>query len=147
MRQENVLITNMNQLPAVHMQEHEPYELFRHQAMGGSGNGCLVAFYEIPPQKSNYPYHYHANATEVFYIISGCGMLKTPEGDKPIQAGDVVVCPPMEKGAHKITNTSQTETLTYLDVDTASNADVAFYPDSGKVGVLAYGHYAAWFKK
>ena len=147
MRQESILITSLNRLPAAHKQEHEPYEYFKHLAMGGGGNGCSAAFYEIPPKKSNYPYHYHTNTTEIFYIISGCGTLKTPEGDKPVQAGDLVICPPYEKGAHKITNASETEMLTYLDVDTASDSDIAFYPDSGKVGVLAQGHYAAWFKK
>jgi uncharacterized cupin superfamily protein len=144
---ESILITSMVQIPAAHRQEHEPYEYFKHLAMGGSGNGCVVAFYEIPPQKSNYPYHYHTNTTEVFYIISGHGTLKTPEGEKPIQAGDVVICPPYEKGAHKITNASVTEMLTFLDVDTASDTDIAFYPDSNKVGVLAHGHYHAFFKK
>lgn len=147
MRQESILITSLNRLPAAHKQEHEPYEYFKHVAMSGGGNGCTAAFYEIPPKKSNYPYHYHTNTTEVFYIISGYGTLKTPKGDKPVGAGDLVVCPPYEKGAHKLTNASETETLTYLDVDTASDTDIAFYPDSGKVGVLAHGHYAAFFKK
>ena len=147
MRQENILITSLDQLPGAHRQEHEPFEYFKHIVMGGSGNACQVAFYELPPQKANYPYHYHTNVTEVFYIIRGCGTLKTPEGDRPLQAGDVVICPPYEKGAHKITNTSETETLVYLDVDTASDTDIAFYPDSGKVGVLAHGHYSAFFKK
>ncbi len=147
MRQENILVTNIHQLPAAHRQEHEPYEYFKHLAIGGSENGCVVAFYDIPPQKSNYPYHYHTNTTEVFYIISGHGTLKTPEGDRIIQAGDVVICPPYEKGAHKITNASETEMLTYLDVDTSSGTDIAFYPDSGKVGVLAHGHYSAFFKR
>ena len=147
MHQENILITSINQLPGTHRQDHAPYEYFKHIVMGGGGNGCAVAFYEIPPQKASYPYHYHTNVTEVFYIIRGCGTLKTPDGEKAIKAGDVIVCPPYEKGAHKITNTSETDTLVYLDVDTASSTDIAFYPDSGKVGVLAHGHYTGFYKK
>lgn len=147
MRQENILITNMDSLPASHRQEHAPYEYFKHLVMGGDGNGCCAAFYRLPPGKANYPYHYHTNITEIFYIISGCGTLKTPEGDRAVKAGDVIVCPPYDKGAHKLTNTSDAEALVYLDVDTASDTDIAFYPDSGKVGVLAHGHYMAFFKK
>ena len=147
MRQEDILITSIDKLQGTHRHEHEPYDYIKRLVMGGGGNSCQVAFYEIPPHKANYPYHYHTNATEVFYIISGSGTLKTPEGDKPLRAGDVVVCPPYEKGAHKVTNTSETETLVYLDVDTASDTDIAFYPDSGKVGVLAQGHYISFFQK
>ena len=40
-----------------------------------------------------------------------------------------------EKGAHKLTNSSVTEKLVYLDVDVLHNIDVALYPDSGKIGV------------
>ncbi len=147
MRQESILITSLDKVPCTHRQDHEPYEYFKHLVLGGGGNGCTVAFYEIPPHKANYPYHYHTGVTEVFYIIRGCGVLKTPDGDRAIQAGDVVICPPYEKGAHKIVNTSDTEVLLYLDVDTSSDTDIAFYPDSGKVGVLAQGHYTAFFRK
>ncbi len=147
MYQKSILITSLDQLPGAHKQEHEPFEYFKHLIMGGNQNACQVALYEIPPQKTNYPYHYHTNVMEVFYIIRGCGTLKTPDGDKPLQAGDVVICPPYEKGAHNITNTSETETLVYLDVDTASSTDVVFYPDSGKVGVLVQDHYRAFFRK
>ncbi len=74
-------------------------------------------------------------------------MLRTPDGGKEIRAGDVVVCPPHEKGAHKITNTSRMETLTCLDVGTACEADVCFYPDSGKLAAHSLGHYIGFFKK
>ena len=133
--------------PDKHRQDHVPYEYFKQVVMGGKDNACQVAFYKIPPKKSNYPYHYHTNVTEVFYIISGTGVLKTLDGERAIKAGDAVVCPPYEKGAHKITNTSETELLVYLDVATVNDTDIAFYPDSNKVGVLAHGHYAAFFRK
>ena len=43
--------------------------------------------------------------------------------------------PANEKGAHKLTNSSDTEKLVYLDVDVVHDLDVAVYPDSGKIGV------------
>jgi uncharacterized cupin superfamily protein len=72
---------------------------------------------------------------ESFYIISGKGVLKTPLGDRSVSAGDFLFFPANEKGAHKLTNTSKTESLIYLDFDTYHDIDVAFYPDSGKIGV------------
>jgi len=96
---------------------------------------CIVCFYEIPPGKSNYPYHYHLDQEEVFYIINGEGILKTPDGEKRVSAGDLVFFPAGESGAHKLTNASETETLRYIDFDTIAEMDVAVYPDSGKVGI------------
>lgn len=43
--------------------------------------------------------------------------------------------PANRSGAHKLTNASKTEKLVYIDFDTANDIDVAFYPDSGKMGV------------
>src|SRR5690606_31385298 len=100
---------------------------------------CKISLYEIPPQKAAYPYHYHTKNEEAFYILQGSGLLKTPEGERPVAAGDLIFFPANEKGAHKLTNTSETEMLIYLDFDTHNDLDVAFYPDSGKIGVWGQG--------
>ena len=94
-------------------------------------NGKLyVTFYALMPGKTNFPYHFHSGMEEVFYIISGTGTLKTPDGDKTVTEGDVIVFPANANGAHQLTNTSD-EALVYLDVDTASSPEVVFYPDKG----------------
>jgi uncharacterized cupin superfamily protein len=92
-----------------------------------------VSFYTLQPGKANYPYHYHMGSEEVFYIISGKGTLKTPDGEKAVSEGDVIVCPANENGAHMIINTSDTP-LMFLDVDTVSldSAEVVAYPDTEK---------------
>jgi uncharacterized cupin superfamily protein len=36
--------------------------------------------------------------------------------------------------------------LTYLDCDTISNADVVFYPDSNKTGVIVNGQPSRFYK-
>ncbi|NLD26583.1 MAG: hypothetical protein GX661_04400 [Acholeplasmataceae bacterium] len=43
--------------------------------------------------------------------------------------------PANEQGTHKLINSSETEIPVYLDFDTQNDIDVAFYPDSGKVGI------------
>ena len=62
------------------------------------------------------------------YVISGSGILETFDAKYLIAAGDIMVCPVGNAGAHKITNTSETEDLIYLDVDTNNTPDIAFYP-------------------
>jgi uncharacterized cupin superfamily protein len=132
-----IIITNKNLIVPVRKNEHESYEYNKYEVTDGrEERQCHVAIYEIPPQKSSYPYHYHLKNEEVFYIISGKGILETPNGNKEISVGDIIICPPSEKGAHKIINSSEDEMLVYLDCDTVNYPDVAYYPKSDKVGII-----------
>ncbi len=127
---------NVAELPTKHKNKHEGYEHIRRDFIRwGEAEKTGVSIYEIPPKQSAYPYHYHHKNEEVFYIISGEGLLKTPEGERTVKAGDLLFFPANEKGAHKLTNASDTENLIYLDVDVVHDLDVAVYPDSGKIGV------------
>ena len=144
-----IIISNLSKSKATHKNEHPSYEYIKHEVTDSrekyeimspnEGYQMVVAFYTIPPGKSNYPYHYHTTNEETFYIISGCGVIETTEGIHPITTGDVIICPVGKNGAHKITNTSESESLIYLDVDTNNTPDIAFYPHSNKVGIRASG--------
>lgn len=101
----------------------------------GYAEHCMVSIYEIPPLKSAYPFHYHLKNEEVFYIIRGEGLLKTPDDEKKVNAGDLLYFPANPDGAHKLTNTSATEKLVYIDFDVTHDLDVAVYPDSNKIGI------------
>lgn len=148
MNNSEIKITNKNLIIPNHKAEHEPYEYTKYEVTKESeDNHCHVSIYEIPPQKANYPYHYHLNNEEVFYIISGNGILETPSGNKTISAGDIIVCPPSEKAAHKLINSSETELLVYLDFDTVNSPDVVHYPNSNKVGVIVNGIPNTFYKE
>jgi uncharacterized cupin superfamily protein len=137
---DNIIIASKSSITPSHQNEHAPYEYFKYNvATADMGNQCTVAFFELPPGKSNYPYHYHTASEEIFYIISGTGLFRTPEGERTVSSGDVIVFPPNKKGAHKLSNPSDTETLCYLDVDTNRIPEVVFYPDSDKLGVKTGG--------
>lgn len=115
---------------------HEGYEYARRNFIPvGGAKQCAVAVYEIPPGKAGFPYHYHTKNEEVFYILSGSGTLKTPDGERAVGAGEMLYFPANERGAHKLTNASGVEPLVYIDFDTHNELEVAFYPDSGKVGI------------
>ena len=131
-----IKIARIEDLPAQHEGRHKSYEFIRRQFVRrGEGESTLVGIYEIPPGKAAYPYHYHLKDEETFYILSGEGLLKTPDGERPVHAGELLFFPSGSAGAHKLTNTSSTEKLVYIDFDVIHDLDVAIYPDSGKIGV------------
>lgn len=128
------------ELDTKHRNEHTDYCYDKKPFISfGEAKQTLVSVYEIPPLKSAYPYHYHHKNEETFYIISGKGLLKTPDGDKEVQAGDLLFFPANSSGAHKLTNTSTTEKLSYIDFDVVHEVDVSVYPDSGKIGIWGKG--------
>jgi len=129
---------NPESLPKKHKHAHPNFEFIRRDLLPRGMARCVVALYEIPPGKAAYPYHYHAQNEECFYILSGAGTLRTPEGERPVAAGEFLFFPAGAIGAHKLTNTGNVD-LVYLDYDTHHDVDVAFYPDSGKIGVWGMG--------
>ena len=132
--------SKIEDIPASHKCEHEGYEYYRRKfiSFGGAKNS-LVSVYEIPPHKSAYPYHFHHNNEETFYILSGEGVLRTPEGEKKVTAGELLFFPTGPAGAHKLTNSSDTENLVYIDFDVVHDVDITIYPDSDKIGVWGMG--------
>lgn len=103
---------------------------------GGETDTCAVSFVEIPVGKYAYGYHYHDQSEEVFYIISGQGTLRSFYGEKAVKAGDILCFPTGEKGAHVLSNSSDTEPLVYVDFDVrATKTDIVAFPDTGKMQV------------
>ncbi len=116
--------------------EGEKYQFSRSKVVSlGESRNCKVAVYTIAPGKAAFPYHYHTLDEEVFYVISGEGLLRSPEGEKRVSAGDFMFFPVGEEGAHQLFNASQTENLVYIDFDVCHALEVSVYPDSGKVGI------------
>ena len=131
---------SIEDLPKRHVNDHPQFEYIRKTFIRRSeARQCVVNIFEIPPQKSAFPYHYHHNNEETFYIISGNGILRTPEGDRAVSAGDLLFFPANVHGAHQLTNSSSSENLVYIDFDTANEIDITVYPDSEKIGIWGKG--------
>ena len=132
--------SKIEELPGSHKAEHEEYEYVRRKFVRfGEANQTLVSVYEIPPGMAAYPYHFHHNNEETFYILSGDGILKTPEGERNVSAGDLLFFPTGPEGAHKLTNRSESEILRYIDFDVVHEVDICEYPDSDKIGIWGMG--------
>lgn len=144
--EDEILIVTEKELMGKHKAEYAPYEYTKYEVTPRSKfHQCYFALYEIPPQKASYPYHYHLASTEAFYILSGQGILETPQGSRAIAAGDSIVCPPGAGGAHRMVNTSQTEMLRYLDFDAIRSPDVVYYPRSEKTGIIVHNQSSTFF--
>ena len=68
--------------------------------------------------------------------MSGQGTLRTPEGEKTVSQGDVIVMPAHENGAHQLINTSDSP-LVYLEVKTSTIPEICIQPDSNKVVLIS----------
>ncbi len=97
---------------------------------------CRANFVEIEPGNYAYGYHYHEANEEVFYIISGNGVIRTTDGKKPIKAGDAIGFPTGKKGAHVIMNESEKEKLVYIDFGTTISPEIVHLPDFNKIMVI-----------
>jgi uncharacterized cupin superfamily protein len=103
-------------------------------------NQCRMNFVEVEPGSFAYGYHYHETDEEVFYIISGTGIVRTINGDVTVKAGDAITFPAGPEGAHVIRNGSDTEKLVYIDFDTNNLPEIVHFPDTNQV--MAYGKFS-----
>ncbi len=98
---------------------------------------CAAAFIEVPVGKYAFGYHYHDQSEEIFYVVSGTGKLRCAYGEKDVKAGDMLCFPAGEKGAHVLSNTSDTESLVFIDFDVKANkTDIVTFPDMGKMMIF-----------
>jgi uncharacterized cupin superfamily protein len=111
---------------------------FRRKQLGEAADAERLgaSLYELPPGASSWPYHYHTGNEEAVYVLSGTGVVRTPDGESAVRPGDFVVCPASPEGAHRLRNDGD-EPLRFLVVSTMNDPDVTVYPDSDKVGVFA----------
>ena len=84
------------------------------------------------------PYHWHTAEEELFVVLSGAPMLRTPRGTFALRAGDLVAFPTGEQGAHRLWNDEQDDAVVLM-IANLDEHDVCVYPDSGKLLVEQTG--------
>lgn len=94
-------------------------------------------FVSLDKGKFSYPYHFHRNTEELFVIISGSAILRTPNGFQEVKQGDVIFIEMGYSGAHQFYNNKK-DPLVYLDIRIKSDVDIVDYPDSNKVNILPF---------
>ena len=94
-----------------------------------------LSLWEVPPGEAAYPYHWHHREEELLIVLAGRPSLRTPEGWRELEEGEVVCFLVGEGGAHQVANRTE-EPVRFLAIST-QDPDIVLYPDSGKVGVFA----------
>jgi len=139
----DLIIKNVDEVQAIAQETSDTKFYVKPIIIGKDIDTCAANFMEIPPGKYAWPYHYHDQSEEIFYIISGQGKLRSFYGEKDIKAGDVLCFPTGEKGGHLLYNTSESTPLVYIDFEVkASKTDIVTMPDEGKFELI--GNHLDW---
>ena len=93
-----------------------------------------MSLFEVQPGQAAYPYHWHVAQEEVLIVLEGRPSLRTPDGWREMETGEVLPCLTGERGGHQLVNRTD-ERVRFLAISTIPIPDVCVYPDSGKVGV------------
>jgi uncharacterized cupin superfamily protein len=101
------------------------------RALGSAGTRMYI--YGISPGQSSGPYHYEYDE-EWLLVVDGTVALRTPDGERTLERGDVLCFPAGPAGAHQITNRSDALARTLMFSSSRAPA-VSVYPDSNKIGV------------
>jgi uncharacterized cupin superfamily protein len=101
----------------------------------GVGNLGL-GLYELLPGQTQTPFHFHHGNDEILVLLSGSPTVRTPDGERELQPGDVVQFPRGPSGAHQLVNRS-TEPARYVIAASHANPEVVEYPDTRKLAAFA----------
>jgi uncharacterized cupin superfamily protein len=99
--------------------------------IGGELIGAGV--YEVEPGSKLWPYHTHHANEEWLLALRGQPTLRTPEGERQLDEGDVVCFPRGRAGAHQVWNGTDSP-VRVLMLSTLIAPDIVEYLDTGKVG-------------
>jgi uncharacterized cupin superfamily protein len=104
-------------------------------ARQAGGERLGASLYSLPPGEAVCPFHYHLGNEELLIAIEGAPTLRTPDGERVLEPGDVVALPRGEEGAHQVVNRSDAEARV-LVVSEMNAPEVVVRPESGKVSVM-----------
>jgi uncharacterized cupin superfamily protein len=96
------------------------------ELLGGS-------MYELEPGDRLWPYHTHHANEEWVVVVRGEPTLRTHEGERQLQEGDVVAFPRGKEGAHQIRNDTDSP-IRVLMLSSTIKPDIVEYLDTGKIG-------------
>lgn len=102
--------------------------------VASEGVGCN--WFEVPPGKTAFPFHYHCATHEAIYILEGSGVCRLGDKEIDLQEGDFIQFPLGPDYPHQLTNSGQSS-LRYLCFSTKPSTDIVGYPDSNKIAAMS----------
>jgi len=114
--------------------EHPGFNCRRARLGRQAGSEKLgMSLFELPAGEAAYPYHFHLAEEELIVLLEGAPSLRTPEGWREMEEGEVICFRVGEEGAHQIVNRTE-EPVRFLAISN-QQPDIIVRPDSGSVGV------------
>ena len=125
--------------PVFDDEEEQPGFAHRRARLGQQAGGehLGASLYELVPGQAVCPYHWHAAEEEMLIVVSGQASLRTPDGWRELEAGEVVAFATGVDGAHQVANWSQAPVRVLL-VSERKDPEVCGYPDSRKIMADAF---------
>jgi uncharacterized cupin superfamily protein len=102
--------------------------------LGGARLGMSV--YDLPPGEAIGPYHFEWTDEEWLIALDGRATVRTPEGERVVDPGDVICFLAGPEGAHQVRNASD-EPVRVALFSTMNEFGIVEYPEDEKVGIWA----------
>jgi uncharacterized cupin superfamily protein len=96
-----------------------------------------VTLHELPPHAVGPAYHFHHGHEEMLIVLRGRPTLRTPDGERLLEEGEVVVFRRGPKDAHKCSNNTS-EPARYVMISNYTSPDAVEYPDTKQLSVMAF---------
>ena len=102
-----------------------------------SSRALGASVFEVPPGASTFPLHAHHANEEILVVLHGRPTLRTAEGERELEEGEVAAFPVGRAGAHRIDNRGDGP-VRLLIVSTMIGPDIVEHLDSEKVYARSY---------
>jgi uncharacterized cupin superfamily protein len=94
------------------------------------GYPLAAAVWELAPGSDGVDYHFHHGTEELLIVLRGRPTLRTADGERQLEEGEVVHFPPGPQGAHTVVNRTDAD-VRYVMVGAHASPDIIEYPDKG----------------
>ena len=114
--------------------EHPGFECRRARLGRQAGSEKLgLSLWDLPPGQAAYPYHFHLAEEEILVVLEGRPSLRTSEGWREMEQGEVVCFLVGEEGAHQLVNRTK-EAVRFLAFSN-QQPDIIVKPDWNSISV------------
>ena len=103
----------------------------------GHGEILGATLHELPPHAAGPAYHFHHGNEEMLIVLKGRPTLRTLQGERQLEEGEVVVFKRGPADAHKCSNQTD-EPARYVMICNYASPDAVEYPEAGLLSVMAY---------
>jgi uncharacterized cupin superfamily protein len=94
-----------------------------------------ASLFDLEAGSAPFPLHYHLANEELLIVFGGRPSLRTADGERLLDEGEIVAFPRGESGAHQVVNRSE-EPVRVLIISEMNAPDIVVRPESGKLSAF-----------